>query len=265
MTFTAKKVALTAGIAALSLFAPKAAVLAQTNYNRAVKSVNTALKKADNRDASRIAKDDGFTSSMKSTGMITDNSGEYNMNAEFGHNAQEFAWIKYKFLCLSRRTENLDLPEGAIKRIVNYFATDTVLYETLMKEFMVANEFVWRQKLRNGDTIHVLSHEEMLPGTIDWRSDIYGQNAFCVVVNEGNRKIVARELRDDIRYTGRGPIKFVQYPSETLGCKVDGNLIFDFFSKTARALKMKLRSIDLMNEQREVMDQEIQLREQHMR
>lgn len=276
MSIQFKNVVLTAGIAAISMLAPNIAAQAQSNKTKTSnwysnnKSTNSKDRNLDSQDRNSlkwseaqkdasIKKDGATMSALQATGMVDGANAE---PIEFGHNETEFAYIKRRLLGVSKGSQMVPSLES---RIVNYLTTDTVLFDLMMKEFIITNEFVWRQKLKEGDTIQVLSHQESLPGMIDMRSDIYGQNAFKVVITPGNRKIIARELRDDIRFHGRGPAKFVNYPSEIMECELKGDQIFNIFTKAAKQLQYKLRAIELRKEQKELMDQKIALREQFMR
>ncbi len=276
MSIQFKNVVLTAGIAAISMLAPNIAAVAQSNKTKTSdwysnnKASNSKDRHLDSQDRSSlkwseaqkdasIKKDGATMSSLQATGM---NRRDADENIEFGHNEIEFQYLKRRLLGVSKGTEMLPSLET---RIANYLATDTVTFDLMMKEFIVANEFVWRQKLKEGDTIQVLSHQESLPGMIDMRRNIFGQNAFAVVITPENRKIIARELRDDIRFTGRGPAKFVNYPSEIMGCKLQGDKMFGIFTRAAKDLQRKLRAVELRQEQAEIMNQKIVLREQFMR
>lgn len=280
MTIRYKDLIITAGIAALSVFAPKAAT-AQSTKNDNASTTGVSDWRASNRQTRYVGKK-AYVSAFKNANDVEipdAKAAEKNEKSEavkmvknrandetivFGYNETEFAYLKYRMLCISKGAE---LTPMAQKRIASYLATDTVTFDNLMKEFFLANEFAWRQKLQSGDTVDVLSHKQTLPGTIAWRPNVCGQNAFRVIISDENRKEIARELCDDIRFNnhGVGPIKYEWYPSKCLECKLNGSILFKLFTLAAQELKYKLRQVDLLREQEQVMGQQLQLPEQYMR
>lgn len=290
MIINAKKLILTTGIAALSLMSPKQAS-AQSNddnkmpltgilawYEAQEKTQQNGQKSNQKSDHEwgnqnvRYARGKTYNSAFsgnKSNDALIKSanpgkkdlarvSSTIKMNKEdinFGYNKTEYDFFKYKMLCISKGAQ---MTPGAEQRIVNYLSTDTLTYQKLMDEFFLVNEFVWRQRLRVGDTVDVLSHKDMLPGTIKWRPNVKGQNAFRVIITDENRILIAEEVHDDIRYTGMGPIKYECYFSNLMGFKLNGAIIFAILTKSGQKLAYKLRMLDLIREQQGIMGKAIQ-------
>ncbi|MBD5388903.1 hypothetical protein HDR63_01450 [bacterium] len=212
------------------------------------------LKRGDNRDARAMQRDDNLMNSLQLTGMADRSKID---TTGFGHNPAEFEWVCWRFRGISLGSE---LTEGNCERIVNYLIQDTVTYKMLIEESIVANEFIWRERLKTGDRVQVLSFKDMLPGTVRWDPNHYGQNAFEVLITDANRNEIAHELADDLRYTGIGPVKDAWYPSEIVqrklnkDCKMKGEYMFKIFAMAARRLQIKLHALDLLAKQRGVME-----------